>query len=891
MRRKFFLFFLLILAVPVAAYIGFPWYAKPALNLVLSGNNFTIDTLHVDRPTWNSIFVRELGVDHAGIGQITVTGAEIHFRGKFSEKFSEFGIFVEEMTVTLSPSEEDIDQQEKSPQLAEYLPENFLPRIPTVGLTIHAVRIDRSIDNQPVPLAKFEKARLTNYPDGLDLSVILIGEKQHVFFLSITPDNKLAFAVNPAAVDRIKLQSTGLFGNSPEGITFKSAVDADFRQPIYFNTRLDETFGGFVGRFRSEMQFTFANLPLDELLNHPVIDARGFVEADMKNTARGIKLKTSTAFRTNLDGNNWDANFAALPASGSGALMLEMPHDNKQHMINVVLPKPIKVNGTLESQSAVNASPESLVEVRYLVDDISIAKARFSAIKWNGFLPDNKEFNASLNADIDADSKNLLALMDIDAIQLHDSALRFSTGVELHSGLIKLNIKDNTKLLAEKVAGNNTVFDSVDITIPPQEVLIDIEGVSTNPIPFMLTAEKLITNDYLISPVRIDGEVVLGKSQARFNLITGKTDLRKGGKSKGGKAKRYKIPPYRVAGELDLQESALAGVNLQLLNQCDKQLLNAKWTPNGILAVTTEHTFSTQESLRRWLNLQALTADIQQGRLTGRLEWDTGKTNAAPRINVAINQTDITGSLGTFDNVQLLLSTPEAKSNSDYTLEASASNVNIGTDITDLVLRTGFTHSEAGLTARIHEVSGKLLGGRAFIENQQWTLGQPSLIDLHLENLDLAELVKTQNIESITTTGQVTGVIPIKLDKDGGFSLAGGKLSDINGGTIRYQSTLAESEGLNEQLQLTLDVLKNFKYEVLNTQIAYDDGNLLLQSNILGSNPDVAGGQKIDLNLNTEVNLKSAFQAMRLQAGLEAQVENLFAAGTESSLPFCQQPL
>lgn len=901
MRRKFFLFFLLILAIPVVAYIGFPWYAKPVLNLMLGGNNLTINALHVDRPNWNSIFVRELSVDRAGIGQITVTGARIHFRGpgeklgekpgekfrgKFRGKFSEFGIFVEEMTVALSPMEENVDQREKSPQLADYLPENFLPRIPTVSLTVHAARIDRSIEGQQVSLAKFENARLTNYPDGLDLSVIMIGEKQHVFFLSVTPDNKVAFAINPAAIDRIKLQLTGLLGNSAEGITFKSAVDADFRQPIYFNTRLDETLGGFVGRFRSETQSTFANLPVDELLNHPIIDARGFVEADMKNTARGIKLKTATAFRLNLDGINWEANLAALPGSRSGTLMLELPHDNKQHRFNVILPEPIKVSGTSESKSAVNAAPNSIIDLRYLVDDTPIGNARFSAIKWNGLLPDDKGFNASLNADIDADGKNLLALTGIDAIQLDDSALHLSTDAELQSGLIKLNIKDDTKLLAGKVSSNNTVLNSVDITIPPREMVIDVENTSTSSIPFTLTAKNLISHDYQISPVRINGETILDRSQARFNLINEKADLRK-----GGKGRRYKFPPYQVTGELDLQEQTLGGVNLQLLNQCDKQLLSATWKPNGLLSVITEHTFSKQESLRRWLNLQALTADIQQGELTSSLEWDTGKANAAPRINVAISQTDITGSLGIFDNVQLLLSTPEAKSNSDYTLEASASNVNIGTDITDFKLHTGFTHSDAGLTARIHEVSGKLLGGRAFIENQQWTLGQPSLIDLHLENLDLAELVKTQNIESITTTGQVTGVIPIKLDRDGGFSLASGKLSDINGGTIRYQSALTESEGLNEQLQLTLDVLRNFNYEVLNTQIAYDDGNLLLQSNILGSNPDVAGGQKIDLNLNTEVNLKSAFQAMRLQAGLEAQVENLFAAGTESSLPFCQQPL
>lgn len=883
MRRKFLLFFLLILAVPVAAYIGFPWYAKPLLNLALSGENITIDTLHLDRPDWNSIVIQELSLDHAGTGRVSVMDADIHF----SKRFSDFKILIEEVTVALSPAGEYIDKQEESPLLAEYLPESFLPRIPTVGLTVQAVRIDRVTDSQNIPLARLENARLTNNPDGLDLSVILIGEKkQHAIFVSITPDNKFALAVNPAAVDRIKLQLTGLFGNLPEGITFKSAANAHFRQPIYFNSHLDETLGGFVGRFRSETQVTFANLPLDEILSRPVVNARGLIESNFRNSARGIKVKTAAAFQFNLDRTDWEVSLATLPGSGPDALKFEMAHDNKQHAVSVVLPSPVKLSGTSKSNRVINTNSGSDIEIHYMVDDAAIARARLNDIDWNGLLTDNNEFNASLNADIDADAKNLLTLAGTKDVQLLDSALRVSAGVELRGGLIKLNIKDNTNLLAQKLTGNNIELNSVDITIPRQEAVIDFESISTSPISFILKAENLISNSYKISPVRINGEALLTESQARFNLINEKAGLRK-----GGKGKSYNIPPYRIVGELDLRESTLAGVNLQLLNQCDKQLLSAKWKPKGLLAIATEHTFSERDSLRRWLNLGDLTADIPQGRLTANLEWETGRANASPQVSVALSEADITGSLGTFDNVQLLLSTLEAKSNGKYTLEGSASNVNIGTDVTNLVLRTGFTHSEAGLTARIHEVSGKLLGGRAFIKDQQWTLGQPSLIDLHLEKLDLAELVKTQNIESITTTGQLTGVIPIKLDKEGGFSLASGKLSDINGGTIRYQSALAESEGLNDQLQLTLDVLRNFEYEVLDTQIAYDDGNLVLQSNILGSNPDVAGGQKIDLNLNTEVNLKSAFQAMRLQAGLEAQVENLFAAGKESSLPFCQQPL
>lgn len=884
MRRKFLLSFLLLLAIPVAVYIGFPWFAKPVLNLMLSGKNLTIDTLQVNRPDWNSIVIQELRLDYAGLGQIAIAGADIHFRNWPSE----YQILIEQITVVLAAAE-DADKQEASPRLAEYLPENLLPRIPTVGLTVHAIHIDRADDNHQVPLARLENARLTNSPDGLDLSVIMIREKKHAIFLTATPDNKFALAMNPAAVDRFKLQLTGLFGNSSNGIKVKSAVDTDFRQPIYFNTRLDDTLGGFVGRFRSEMQVTIANLPIDEILARPVVNARGLIEANFRNPARGIKLETGMAFQLKLDRNDWEIDLATLPGSASDALKLEMEHDNKQHTVNIVLPKPIKLNGTQESNSIINANPESVIEVRYQANESFIASARLDDINWNGFYPDENEFSASLNVDIDANARNLLALMNMKAVQLYNSTLRFSTGVELRSGLFKLNIKENTNLLAERLISNQTVLNSVNITLPPQEIIVDFDRISTTPIGFTFNVDDLTSNNYQIALVRINGEALLNKSQVRFSLINEKAGLRKS--DKDSKSRSYNIPPYRVVGELDLQNSTLAGVNSQLLNQCDKPILNAKWQPNGNVTISADHTFSKQDSLRRWLNLRELTADIPQGRLVANLEWDTSETDAPPRINVALSQADITGSLGIFDNVQLLLSTPKSKSNGKYTLEASADNVNIGTDVTDMILQAGFTRSEAGVTAQIHEVSGKLLGGRAFIENQQWTIGQPSLIDLHLENLDLAELVKTQDIESITTTGQLTGVIPIKLNKDGDFSLAGGRLSDINGGTIRYQSTPAESEGLNEQLQLTLDVLRNFKYDVLNTQIEYDDGNLVLKSNIQGSNPDVAGGQEIDLNLNTEVGLKSAFQAMRLQAGLEAQVENLYATGTESSLPFCQQPL
>lgn len=204
-------------------------------------------------------------------------------------------------------------------------------------------------------------------------------------------------------------------------------------------------------------------------------------------------------------------------------------------------------------------------------------------------------------------------------------------------------------------------------------------------------------------------------------------------------------------------------------------------------------------------------------------------------------------------------------------------------------MQAEISNIDESMSATIRQMNAKVLGGRVLIEDQRWVSGQDSVIRVQLDNVDLAEVIRTQNIENISTTGRMSGVLPVKLDEQG-LSLAGGYLSNTQGGVIRYRSAMSDSESLNQQLQLTLDVLENFKYQMLNTTVDYSEGNLVLRSNILGSNPDVAGGQKIDLNLNTEIELKSAFQAMRLQAGLEAQVENLFSGGNAlSSQPFCQQ--
>lgn len=96
------------------------------------------------------------------------------------------------------------------------------------------------------------------------------------------------------------------------------------------------------------------------------------------------------------------------------------------------------------------------------------------------------------------------------------------------------------------------------------------------------------------------------------------------------------------------------------------------------------------------------------------------------------------------------------------------------------------------------------------------------------------------------------------------------------GGHIRYranENTVAMAN-TNPELALALDLLSDFQYQHLNSEVQLDTaGDLLLALSLEGNNPALHEGQAIRFNINVEQNLDPLLQSLRIGDNLEQRIE------------------
>ncbi|GGW67826.1 intermembrane phospholipid transport protein YdbH family protein [Alishewanella tabrizica] len=150
----------------------------------------------------------------------------------------------------------------------------------------------------------------------------------------------------------------------------------------------------------------------------------------------------------------------------------------------------------------------------------------------------------------------------------------------------------------------------------------------------------------------------------------------------------------------------------------------------------------------------------------------------------------------------------------------------------------------------------------------------PTLVDLsaseqHLvlvvNQLDLTELVRQHPTNDLYAKGKVSGRIPL-LFKDNQFSVQKGSLAaEQPGGQLQYRNAAATAGNSNPGMKLVFDALSDFHFNVLSTEISYDqDGKLLLALQLQGANPAVQQGRAINLTINLEEDLPAMIASLQL---------------------------
>ncbi|MFK8050612.1 MAG: YdbH domain-containing protein [Halioglobus sp.] len=213
-------------------------------------------------------------------------------------------------------------------------------------------------------------------------------------------------------------------------------------------------------------------------------------------------------------------------------------------------------------------------------------------------------------------------------------------------------------------------------------------------------------------------------------------------------------------------------------------------------------------------------------------------------------------------------------------VDISIANLNVGIELRDIQLHLSLPKktpvSEPAIV--INQLSSRIFGGEVYLpQPKSWDFGAKSNnFIVKAKGWQLADMVALQQDEDIQAQGILEGQLPVELT-EGRLIIADGYLRAVApGGTIRYIANEA-SEALsasNPELELALDLLSDFQFHVLSSEVELDKGgNLLLGLSLQGKNPSQFDGRPVNFNINLEQNLDPLLQSLRLSDKLVEKLE------------------
>ncbi|MEQ8829650.1 MAG: YdbH domain-containing protein [Alphaproteobacteria bacterium] len=175
----------------------------------------------------------------------------------------------------------------------------------------------------------------------------------------------------------------------------------------------------------------------------------------------------------------------------------------------------------------------------------------------------------------------------------------------------------------------------------------------------------------------------------------------------------------------------------------------------------------------------------------------------------------------------------------------------------------------------IHNAELSVFGGSIALID---AVADPSATSLNgtirMRRISLHDAIDLIDIEGVEATGQVSGLLPIRVTS-GDAIIQGGSVGAEGGGVLKIDNpsvnqALASDE---ETVQMMTDVLKDFHYDSLNAEVDLPpgrDGKILLS--LGGRNPAVLDGHPFRLNITLESDFRKLFSILRNVLNLSSTI-------------------
>ncbi len=145
---------------------------------------------------------------------------------------------------------------------------------------------------------------------------------------------------------------------------------------------------------------------------------------------------------------------------------------------------------------------------------------------------------------------------------------------------------------------------------------------------------------------------------------------------------------------------------------------------------------------------------------------------------------------------------------------------------------------------------------------------------LRAESIELTELLTLKQFETIELSGSIGAELPVTIEGDAVSIMDGTLFGEAPGGAIRYRPDFVPDDGSTLGIGLLTRALSNFEYETLTSTVGYGkDGNLVLQIQLAGRNPDFEGSRPVVLNLGVENNIPPMLKSLQAARAVEEILE------------------
>ncbi|SMF29006.1 Dicarboxylate transport [Alteromonadaceae bacterium Bs31] len=887
MRKLFYsLLLLLVLFVLTPASLWFfsPHYAKPLAKHLLRDYGLDVKTLKLQRPQWKHIYINELEVTLSSGEKLLVKELAVNMGASIKQ----FDIAVSSVVADLS-AQAHTEKDAFEPSISSYLPSALLNKLPQINAHIHNFECLQcslttlTAENLQVSLGEQTAAvtsKVTIAQDKISSSAYAK--------LTLQRDNSITLQASTTEKALPYIYLTANILQQGEIISANSRLKLDELSQLetLIEAQYGPEFRDIEGQLSAEISATLPDIPLSKLMAEGGVSIEGLIQLLLTQQSKGLTARLDSQFSATTE----DESIKLVLQNGNknnALLHLQLNHQTTEYDLRLSSETPLI--STVGTAITLDRGSSILAEVE--MNKAKVGTALLSQPELRIVMGEDS-FNFSSKLLLKADISKVTHSLAYDTMpQLKQATLELPVILGLDDENIYLTIEQNAVFKAQEINADFGSITNPHIQLPRQTIEISRTELLPRSVLLEISADKAEAENFRLSPVSMSVrlsqhddrfQTELSNQQLAINLADANDD--------------YHIPPYTLTA---LSETIAKGegfsqlldenasIDIKLLNQCGETLSTGSLKGFRHLQLNSQRTFYGHNSLANWLDMK-FANDIVSGNADLGLKWDM-ESASGPIIGFRLNNAYAEGTLGSFDDIQLSFSNIDAKLADEFTLKLGIKTLNMGTDISDLEADLKLVAGAETRALAIHSFTASVFDGKISTENQHWQQGQDAEITVDIEGIDLAQIVQSQGIEGLNINGSLSGHQPVSISADGEFSLSKGTLLNTRDGVISYTSVLSDDASLNAQLKLTLDVLKNFHYHKLETETGYADSNLMLRSKISGTNPDIPGGQEIELNLNTEVPLLSSIQLMRLRAGLEAYFEKTFdrTAGSENTA-FCK---